>query len=183
MELNVAANYHNNNRLFAYVLVWLGARKLHSVESRRVVAGLHLAIGLGPSPLSRPVNSATSESRVAIQKYRDEVENDRKPGGVMATASICAYDFPSGASQDELCQPRSARGRAPSLNNSEVESSDQFRGLGGSGRTALAELALVEVEPQPDLVQASTATAVWVDGTLSGIMAGKRPARRPTGSN
>ena len=118
-----------------------------------------------------------------IQKYRDEVENDRKPGGVVATVRLCVGNFPSSTPQDQLCMPCSTHGEVASVSKVEAESSDRFRGLSGSDRPALAELDLVEVESQPALIQASTATPVWVDGTLSGIMAGKRPAPRPTGSN
>jgi hypothetical protein len=183
VELNVAANYHNNNRLFAYVLVWLGARKLHSVESRRVVAGLHLAIGLGPSPLSRPVNSATSESRVAIQKYRDEVENDRKPGGVRMAARVCVGNFPSSASQDQFRQLRSTHGGVALVCKTEAESPEPVRGLGGSDLAVLAEPELEAAGARLALVETPVERPIWVNGTLPGTMAGKRPAPRTTRSN
>jgi hypothetical protein len=118
-----------------------------------------------------------------IQKYRDEVENDRKPGGMIATVCVCVGDFPSSASQDQLRQPRSTRGEVASVSKVEAESSDRFRGLGGLDRPALAELDLVGAESQSALMQTPTARPVWVNGTLPGIMAGKRPAPWPTRSN
>jgi hypothetical protein len=117
-----------------------------------------------------------------LQKYRDEVENDRKPGGV-ATVRLCVGNFPSSTPQDQLCLPRSTVGEVASVSKVEAESSDRFWGLGGSGRPVLAELALVETESQPALIQMPTARPAWVDGTLSGIMAGNRPAPRSTRSN
>ena len=112
-----------------------------------------------------------------MQRYRDEVENDRKPGGVMVTACVCVGSFPSSVSQDQFRQTSSTHGEAASV---EAESSDRFRGLEGVDRPALAGLDLVEAESQPIPMQIPISSPVWASGTLPGIMAGKRPAPRAT---
>ena len=80
------------------------------------------------------------------------------------TARVCFDNFPSSASQDQPRPPSSTRGGAV------------------SDRPALPALHLVEAESQSALMQALAPRPVWVDGTLAGVMAGKRPARKPTGS-
>jgi hypothetical protein len=127
--------------------------------------------------------STTSESRVATQKYRDEVENDRKPGGVRVTARICVGDFPSSASQDELRQPRSTRGEAASVCKVEAESPEPVRGLGGFDLAVSGEPELAAAGARLALMETPVERPIWVNGTLPGTMAGKRPAPRSTCAN
>ena len=57
---------------------------------------------------------------------------------------------------------------------------DRFRGFVASALPASVDLALEVAEPQPDPNPATAARPDWwTDGTLPGVMAGKRPARKP----
>jgi hypothetical protein len=93
------------------------------------------------------------------------------------TACVCVGSFPSSVSQVQFRQPSSTHGEAASV---EAESPDRFRGLKGVDRPALARLDLVEAESPAVPMQMPISSPVWDSGTLPGIMAGKRPAPRPT---
>jgi hypothetical protein len=98
----------------------------------------------------------------------------------MVSARVCAGNLPSNASDEQLCQPRETLAEAASVGKVDAESPDRFRGLGRVDRPALVVLDLVDAESQSALTQTPTARPDWVDGTLPGTMAGKRPAPRPT---
>jgi hypothetical protein len=98
------------------------------------------------------------------------------------SASVYTRNFPSSASEEQLCQLSGTPGEAASKSGVDAESPDRFRGLGALDRPALAELDLVEAESQSALMQTPTARPVWVNGTLPGMMAGKRPAPKLSGS-
>lgn len=104
-----------------------------------------------------------------IQKYRDEVESDRKPGGLIVSTRVFAGNLPSSASEEQLCRLSGKHGEAALVSTVEAESPDQFRGLGGVDLAAL----------EPALMQTPVERPVWVNGTLPGVMAGMRPAPRP----
>jgi hypothetical protein len=89
--------------------------------------------------------------------------------------------FPSSATEDQLCRLRTTRGETASLSIVEAESPVRYRGLGGSDAPALVELEPVVSEPQRALKQAPAALPFWTDGTLPGVMAGRRPAPKSTG--
>jgi len=57
----------------------------------------------------------------------------------------------------------------------EAESPDRFRGLGGTCKLEVVEPELV-AGPRPVLMQMPVERPVWVEGTLPGMMAGKRPS-------
>jgi hypothetical protein len=96
---------------------------------------------------------------------------------------VFAGNLPSSASEHELRQPRATHGEAVYVSTVEAESPDRFRGLGGSDPTAVVEPEPVAaVLLRPALMQTPTARPVWVNGTLSGLMAGKRPAPKLIGS-
>jgi hypothetical protein len=92
------------------------------------------------------------------------------------TARVCVGSYPSSVSQDQSRQPSSTHGEVASV---EAEFSARCPGLKGADRPAPAGLDLLEVESQPAPMQMPSASPVWADGTLPGIMAGKRPAPRP----
>ena len=99
------------------------------------------------------------------------------------TARVCVGIFPSSASQDQLRQPRSAHGEVALVCKTEAESPESVRGLGGSDRAVLAELEIEVSEARLALVEIPVERPIWVNGTLPGTMAEKRPAPRPTSSN
>jgi hypothetical protein len=148
-------------------------------SGRRVTSGDRL----GSVATAPTCQSTTPESRIATQKYRDEVENNRKPGGVRVTARICVGDFPSSASQDELRQPRSTRDEAASICKVEAESPEPVRGLGGFDLVVLAQPKLAVSGARLALMETPDERPIWVNGTLPGTMAGRRPAPRPSRSN
>lgn len=84
------------------------------------------------------------------QKQREEVWYDCKDGGLRVSARVSVEYFPPRASEVYAPRSRSARGEA-----------------------ALLEAAGVGMA----LVETSFGQPVWVDGTLPGPMAEKRPAR------
>ncbi len=91
-------------------------------------------------------------------------------------------NLPSSATEDQLRRLRAAHGEVASLSIVEAESPVRYRGLGGADTPVLLELEPVVSEPQRAMKQAAAAWPVWVNGTLPGIMAGKRPALAPTGA-
>jgi hypothetical protein len=94
---------------------------------------------------------------------------------------VVVGNLPSSASEHQLRRLYATHGEAVSVSTMEAESPDRFRGLGGSNPTALVELEPVVALPRPALMQTPAARPVWVNGTLSGLMAGKRPASKSTG--
>jgi len=98
------------------------------------------------------------------------------------TALVSIGSFPSSASPDQLRLPRPTRGGAASLDGVAAESLDSPRKLGGFVPSAIAEREPGDAESRSVLMQTPTTRPVWVNGTLPGTMAGKRPAVRPTGS-
>jgi len=64
----------------------------------------------------------------------------------------------------------------------EDESPDRFRGLvGGSGMSATVEWEPVVTASRPVRIQTPAGWPVYENGTLPGVMAGKRPAPRLVG--
>jgi len=88
---------------------------------------------------------------------------------------------PSSATVDQLRRLLAPHSEAASLSVVEAESPVRYRGLGGSDAPTLVELEPVVSEPQRTMKQAPAALPLWTDGTLPGIMAGKRPAPKSTG--
>jgi hypothetical protein len=89
-------------------------------------------------------------------------------------------NFPSSATEDQLCRLRATRDEAASLSIVEAESPVRYRGLGGADAPALVELEPVVSDPQLAPRQAPAALPVWENGTLPGIMAGRRPSPEST---
>lgn len=90
--------------------------------------------------------------------------------------------FPSSATEDQLCRPRATHGEPVSFSIIvEAESPVRYRGLGGADAPALVGLEPVVSEPRRALKQAPAALPFWTDGTLPGVMAGRRPASKSTG--
>ncbi len=148
-------------------------------SGRRVTSGDRL----GSEATVPTCRLTTPESWVELQKYRDEVENDRKPWGEIVIARVCVRNLPSSASRGHLCRPRPTRGRAASVSRVDARSSGRFRGLGGAGRSVRAEPGLQGVRSRPGLIKARAVRSVRENGTLPGIMAGKRPPPSPIRSN
>jgi hypothetical protein len=92
------------------------------------------------------------------------------------TARVCVGSLPSSVSQNKFRQPSPTHCKVASV---ETESSDRCPGLKGVERPASAGLDLSEAESQSAPMQMPSASPVWANGTLPGIMAGKRPAPRP----
>ena len=90
-------------------------------------------------------------------------------------------NLPSSASEHQLRRLHATHGEAVSVSTMEDESPDRFRGLRGSDLSALVEFEPVAAVPRPALMQTPAARPVWVNGTRPGLMAGKRPAPKPTG--
>jgi len=99
------------------------------------------------------------------------------------SASVYAGNLPSSASEEQLCQLSETVSEAASVSKVEAESPDRFRGLGGSELAVLAELELGVGGARLAPMETPVERPVWVNGTLPGIMAGKRPAPWPTRSN
>jgi len=99
----------------------------------------------------------------------------------MMGTRVFVGDFPSSATEDQLRRGRATHGEVASLSIVGAGSPVRYRGLGGSDVPALVEPEPVVSEPQRAMKQAKAAWPVWVNGTLPGVMAGKRPASEPTG--
>ena len=93
----------------------------------------------------------------------------------MMGTNVFVGNSPSSATGDELWRPRATHGEAASLSMVEAESPVRYRGLGGSNTPALVELEPMVSEPQRAMKKSPAASPVWENGTLPGIMAGKRP--------
>jgi hypothetical protein len=90
--------------------------------------------------------------------------------------SVFEEDFPSNASEGQFCRLRATYGEAASLSTVEAESPVRYRGLGGLYNPARVELEPVVSEPERATKQSPATFPVWENGTLPGIMAGKRPS-------
>jgi hypothetical protein len=112
-----------------------------------------------------------------IQKYRDEVEDDRKLGRLRVSTRIFCGHLPSSASKGQLCRPAMQDGGAALVGKTEDQSSDRFRGLAGSSLAVLAELDLAVSDMRQALMQTLVERPIWVSGTLPMVNAGKRPVR------
>ena len=95
----------------------------------------------------------------------------------MVSTRIFAGHLPLNASKGQLCRPAAQNGEAASVGKTEAESRDRFRGLAGSSLVVLAELDLAVSEMRQALMQTLIERPIWVNGTLPGVMAGKRAVR------
>jgi len=94
-----------------------------------------------------------------------------------------AGNLPSSASEEQLRRVQAKFGEVVSVSTMEGESPNRTRGLGRANMPKLVELEFVVTEPRPVPTQTPAAQPVWVNGTLPGMMAGKRPAPWPIRSN
>jgi hypothetical protein len=100
------------------------------------------------------------------------------------STSFCVGYFSTSATEGQFCQASLSlsRGAVASAGTMEDESPDRLRGLGGSRASASVEWEPVAAVPRPFLMQTPAVRPGYLDGTLPGVMAGKRPAARLVGS-
>ncbi len=91
-------------------------------------------------------------------------------------------NFPANATEDQFRRLRVTHGGVASLSVVEPESPVRYRGLEVADVSALVELEPVVSEPQWAMKQAKSAWRVWMNGTLPGVMARRRPALATTGA-
>ena len=101
----------------------------------------------------------------------------------MMSKHAVAGNIPSSASEEQLRRVQATYGEVASVSTMEGESPDRTRGLVRADMPELVELELAAAGPRPVLMQTPSARPIWVNGTLPGMMAGKRPAPWPTRSN
>jgi len=96
---------------------------------------------------------------------------------------VSVESFSLSAAEDQLRRLCATHGEAAPVRTSvprldplvRDESPDRFRGLGGANLLALVELEPSVAEP----LSAPAEWSVWKNGTLPGVMAGKRPVASP----
>jgi len=96
---------------------------------------------------------------------------------IMSTR-VYVGSLPASVTEHQLRRLYSQHGEVASVSKMGTESPARNRGLGGLALAALVELEPTVAEPLP----APAEWSVWRNGTLPGIMAGKRPAPRLIGS-
>jgi hypothetical protein len=88
----------------------------------------------------------------------------------MMSTRASVGNLPFSAAEDKLHRQSATHGEVASVSVVQDESTDHSRGSGS--HLARVDLDTVVTEPQPAL----DARPVWKNGTLPGVMAGKRPA-------
>jgi len=98
--------------------------------------------------------------------------NGYKIGVSMMSTRVYAGNLPLGATEEQLRELVAPQTGVPSARMAEAEFRDLSHVPGWSGRPVPVESSPVEVHSY----LAPAAIPVWMDGTLSGAMAGRRPA-------
>jgi hypothetical protein len=93
-----------------------------------------------------------------------------------------AGSLPPSVASEQLRRVQAKFGEVMSVSTIEGESPNRTRGLGRANMPGLVELEFATTESRPVLMQTPAERPVWVNGTLPGMMAGKRPAPWPTRS-
>jgi len=88
---------------------------------------------------------------------------------------VRARSLPFSFTDDEFHRMSAAHGEVASVSKMEAGSPARTRGLGELALAALVELEPAVAEP----LSAPAEWSVWKNGTLPGVMAGKRPVASP----